>query len=274
MLKYLDMKIIQFLTEEDNILYGIIENQQEDTAYIIEGSIYEEFKISKKKSKIKKLLPPIYPPTILALGLNYRKHAEETGASYPDIPVMFIKGINTIIGPGDDIILPKIAADEVDYEAELAIIIGKKGKNIPPEKSMEYVLGFTCANDISARDWQMKKQKKQWARGKSFDTFCPIGPWIVSKEEVPYPNNLNIKTIINGKIYQDSNTSDMIFDIPSIISNLSQSMTLLPGTVILTGTPHGVGFTRNPPVFLKENDIITVSIENVGELTNRVKKES
>ena len=135
------------------------------------------------------------------------------------------------------------------------------------------MLGYTCANDISARDWQIHKQKKQWARGKSFDTFCPIGPYLVTKDEVANANRLRVCSILNGEIMQDSNTSDMLFDIAAIISNLSYSMTLLPGTVILTGTPEGVGFTRIPPIFLKDGDIITVSIEDVGELTNTVKKE-
>lgn len=267
------MKIIQFISGDGNILYGVIESMSDKTAFIIEGNIFEKYFVSRNKAEIKKILPPIYPPNILCLGLNYKKHAEETGASYPEVPILFLKGTNSIIGPQDEIILPKIAPDEVDYEAELAIIIKKRGKNISAEDSMDYILGYTCANDISARDWQMRKQKRQWARGKSFDTFCPIGPWIVSKDEIADPHNLRIRTIINGKVYQDSNTSDMIFNIPTIISNLSQSMTLYPGTLILTGTPQGVGFVKNPPVFLREGDVITVSIEKIGELTNKIIKE-
>jgi 2-keto-4-pentenoate hydratase/2-oxohepta-3-ene-1,7-dioic acid hydratase in catechol pathway len=135
---------------------------------------------------------------------------------------------------------------------------------------MNYIAGYTCANDVSARDWQIRKQKKQWSRGKSFDTFCPLGPYLVTTDEIPDPNNLTIRTILNGKVLQDSSTSDMIFDIPTIVSDLSRSMTLLPGTVILTGTPEGVGFTRQPPIFLKDGDVITISIEKIGKLTNPV----
>jgi 2-keto-4-pentenoate hydratase/2-oxohepta-3-ene-1,7-dioic acid hydratase in catechol pathway len=158
----------------------------------------------------------------------------------------------------------------VDYEAELAVVIGKKAKNVSPAEAMGYVLGYTCANDVSARDWQIRKQKNQWVRAKSFDSFCPLGPCLVTTDEIPDPHNLSIQSEINGKIYQDSNTSDMIFDVPTIVSDLSQSTTLFPGTVILTGTPHGVGFTRIPPVYLRPGDVVTIQIEKIGKLTNPV----
>jgi 2-keto-4-pentenoate hydratase/2-oxohepta-3-ene-1,7-dioic acid hydratase in catechol pathway len=161
----------------------------------------------------------------------------------------------------------------VDFEAELAIVIGTIAKNVSRDDAMRHVMGYCCANDVSARDWQIRKQKQQWARGKSFDTFCPLGPCLVTRDEISDPNNLEIKTEINGTVYQRSNTSDMIFDVPTLVSELSQSMTLLPGTVILTGTPQGVGFTRKPPVFLKEGDKVTVSIEKIGTLTNPVIRE-
>jgi 2-keto-4-pentenoate hydratase/2-oxohepta-3-ene-1,7-dioic acid hydratase in catechol pathway len=138
---------------------------------------------------------------------------------------------------------------------------------------MDYIMGYTCANDVSARDWQFEMQKGQWARGKSFDTFCPMGPWIVTKEEIEDPNNLSIRAILNGQTVQESRTSNMIFNIQQIVSNLSRSMTLLPGTVILTGTPEGVGFTRQPPLFLKTGDIVSIEIEKIGTLTNRVVRE-
>jgi 2-keto-4-pentenoate hydratase/2-oxohepta-3-ene-1,7-dioic acid hydratase in catechol pathway len=161
----------------------------------------------------------------------------------------------------------------VDYEAELAVVIGKPAKNVTKDKAGDYILGYCCANDVSAREWQIKKQKKQWARGKSFDTFCPIGPCLVTRDEIPNPNGLRIQTEVNGTILQDSHTSDMIYDVPTLVSHLSQSMTLVPGTVILTGTPEGVGFTRKPPVFLREGDRVTVSIETIGRLTNPVARE-
>jgi 2-keto-4-pentenoate hydratase/2-oxohepta-3-ene-1,7-dioic acid hydratase in catechol pathway len=171
------------------------------------------------------------------------------------------------------IILPAAGPDNVDYEAELAVVIGRKVKNVSPSEAMDYVMGYMCANDVSARDWQIEKQKKQWARGKSFDTFCPLGPCLVTRDEIPDPQNLRIRALLNGRIVQDSSTSDMIFDIPAIISDLSRSMTLLPGTVILTGTPEGVGFTRQPPLYLQAGDTVTVTIEKIGQLTNPVRDE-
>ena len=189
------------------------------------------------------------------------------------LPVIFIKANSSVIGPEEMILLPHVGPDQVDYEAELAVIIGRKAKNISREEALEYVLGYTCANDVSARDWQIEKQKKQWSRGKSFDTFCPLGPCLVTRDEIPDPNRLAIRSILNGRVMQDSNTSDMIFDVQTLVSDLSQSLTLLPGTAILTGTPGGVGFTRKPPVFLKDGDRITIEIERIGSLSNRVGTE-
>ena len=184
--------------------------------------------------------------------------------------MIFIKANSSVIGPEEMILLPHVGPDQVDYEAELAVIIGRKAKNISREEALEYVLGYTCANDVSARDWQIEKQKKQWSRGKSFDTFCPLGPCLVTRDEIPDPNRLAIRSILNGRVMQDSNTSDMIFDVQTLVSDLSQSLTLLSGTTILTGTPGGVGFTRKPPVFLKDGDRITIEIERIGSLSNRV----
>ena len=267
------MKLIRFLSREEQELYGAFNPDFPDIARVIEGDIFRVYNLTGETARIKKLLPPVSPPNILALGLNYRKHADETKVRYPEVPVLFLKATTSIVGPGSPIVLPQAGSDEVDYEAELAIVIGKEAKNISPDEAENYILGYTCANDVSARDWQVHKQKKQWARGKSFDSFCPVGPCIVTGDEISDPNNLCIRTILNGETLQDSNTSDMIFDISTIVSNLSRSMTLLPGTLILTGTPEGVGFTRQPPVFLKNGDIITVNIEKIGELTNPVIKE-
>jgi 2-keto-4-pentenoate hydratase/2-oxohepta-3-ene-1,7-dioic acid hydratase in catechol pathway len=193
--------------------------------------------------------------------------------SYPDQPILFIKATSSIIGHEESIVLPDAGADSVDYEAELAVLIGRTAKNIAPREAMDYILGYTCANDVSARDWQFEKQKGQWARGKSFDTFCPLGPWIVTKDEIGNPNDLGIRCVLNDQTVQESRTSEMIFNISDIISNLSRSMTLLPGTVILTGTPEGVGFTRQPPLFLRDGDVVSVEIEKIGTLTNRVVAE-
>lgn len=213
-----------------------------------------------------KLTSPVDPPDILAIGLNYRKHAMESKMKIPEEPVLFIKAASSTTGPDTDIILPKAAPKEVDFEAELAIIIKETCRNVSEDEALDYVLGYTCANDISARDLQLRKDK-QWARAKSFDTFCPLGPWI---ETDLNPDNLVIRSKLNGEIMQESNTSDMIFSCREIISQLSSWMTLYPGTVILTGTPEGVGFARKPPVFLKPGDCIEVEIEGIGTLKNTV----
>ncbi len=211
---------------------------------------------------MQKLLAPIRPSSIICIGLNYRRHAAESNAAIPEFPVMFVKGINTLQNPGDPIEIPTfLRSEEVDYECELAVVIGKKGKNIAKEKALDHVLGYTCANDVSSRDWQLKKGGGQWCRGKFFDTFCPLGPCLVTTDEIPEPNALKISTTLNGVVMQDWNTNDMIFDIPTLIAFLSGSTTLLPGTVILTGTPHGVGMAQKPPRWLRPGDAVTIEIE-------------
>jgi 2-keto-4-pentenoate hydratase/2-oxohepta-3-ene-1,7-dioic acid hydratase in catechol pathway len=188
--------------------------------------------------------------------------------------VLFIKGGNALNHPGDAIPIPR-RSTMIDYEAELTIVIGKAAKNVTRERAMDYVFGYTCANDVSSRDWQREKSLGggQWARGKSFDGFCPLGPAIVTKDEIPNPNALRLKTILNGQTMQDHTTADMIFDVPALIESLSSTMTLRPGAVILTGTPQGVGFARTPPVWLKEGDKVVVEIEKIGRLENPVGRE-
>lgn len=267
------MKLVRFKTEENRVVWGVVESPDDDTAWLIEGDVFDDFTVSSREEKIHQLLPPAAPPNILGIGLNYRGQAAETGIKVPDIPVMFIKANGSLIGPDAPIVLPRVGPHQVDCEAELAVVMGKTAKNVPREEAMDYVLGYTCANDVSARDWQIRKQKTQWTRGKSFDSFCPVGPWLVTKDEIPDPNRLAIQSEINGKTYQDSNTGDMIFDIPTVISNLSQSFTLFAGTIILTGTPQGIGFTRIPPVYLKDGDTVTIFIEKIGQLSNPVMTE-
>jgi 2-keto-4-pentenoate hydratase/2-oxohepta-3-ene-1,7-dioic acid hydratase in catechol pathway len=266
------MKLIRFISEDDNIYYGAA-SREDKKARIITGNIFGDFSVTEKTLPIRTYLAPVMPPNIIGIGLNYARHAEETGVETPEIPVMFLKGTNSVNAHLEPILLPRVGPDEVDYEAELAVVIGKAARDVPKDGVGAYILGYCCANDVSARVWQIEKQKKQWARGKSFDTFCPLGPCLVTADEIPNPNCLRVQTEINGKVMQDSNTSDMIFDVPALVSYLSQSMTLLPGTVILTGTPDGVGFTRKPPVFLKDGDRVTVIIEGIGRLTNPVVKE-
>jgi 2-keto-4-pentenoate hydratase/2-oxohepta-3-ene-1,7-dioic acid hydratase in catechol pathway len=186
-----------------------------------------------------------------------------------------MKTSSTVQNPGDPIVLPrKLRSDMVDYECELAVVIGKQCYNVSKAEALEYVLGYTCANDVSARDWQLKWGGGQWCRGKTFATFCPLGPCLVTPDEIPDPNALAIKTVLNGQTMQDWTTRDMIFDVPTLIEFLIGSTVLSPGTVILTGTPHGVGGARKPPVFLQPGDTVTVEIEGIGAMTNPVVEES
>jgi len=195
----------------------------------------------------------------------------EGNATIPERPVLFLKATTALQNPGDPIVLPRhLRSDEVDYECELAVVIGKRRKNVAREDALDYVLGYTCANDVSARDWQNKWGGGQWCRGKTFDTFAPLGPCLVLKDEIPDPAPLKIRTVLNGEVMQDWRCDDLIFDVPSLIAFLSGSTTLLPGTVILTGTPHGVGFARKPPIFLKPGDSVTIEIDKIGALTNPV----
>lgn len=217
------------------------------------------------------LLSPIVPVSILCIGLNYQMHAEEMNAKIPKFPVLFFKNPAALLDPNCQIRIPrKLVSNQVDYEGELAIIIGKSCTNATKENALEHVLGYTCANDVSARDWQKDWGGSQWCRGKSFDTFCPLGPWLVTTEEITNPNDLCITTRVNGETLQDSNTGDMIFDVPTLIEFLSGDTTLPVGTVILTGTPSGVGVGRTPPRWLKDGDHVEVEIEKIGILRNPV----
>ena len=214
------------------------------------------------------------PTSILCIGLNYKHHAAESGMQAPAQPILFIKGVNALQNPGDPIMIPTfMPSEEVDYECELAVVIGRACKNVKRAQALDYVLGYTCANDVSARDWQLKRGGGQWCRGKFFDTFAPLGPCLVTTDEIRNPNALKISTTLNQQVVQDWNTNDMIFDVPALIEFLSGSTTLLPGTVILTGTPHGVGMAAKPPRWLKPGDSVTIEIEGIGQLTNPVINE-
>jgi 2-keto-4-pentenoate hydratase/2-oxohepta-3-ene-1,7-dioic acid hydratase in catechol pathway len=266
------MKIIRYLDLQENEHYGA---KQEDGSVIeLAGSLFSQLKPTNRPADVRKLLAPLVPSQILGIGLNYRRHAEETKAKVPEFPVLFIKGLNTLQNPGDPIFIPThLASEEVDYECELTVVIGRPCKNVSRKNALDFVLGYTCANDVSARDWQKKRGGGQWSRGKSFDSFCPLGPCLVTPDEIPNPNTLAIRTILNGITVQDWNTNDMIFDVPSIIEFLSGSTTLLPGTTILTGTPHGVGMAANPPRWLKPGDSVSIEVEGIGRLTNPVESE-
>jgi 2-keto-4-pentenoate hydratase/2-oxohepta-3-ene-1,7-dioic acid hydratase in catechol pathway len=221
-------------------------------------------------AKTARLLPPVPdPPKIVCLGLNYRDHAAESGAPIPQEPVLFSKYATALVGHGDAIVLPPVS-QEVDYEAELVVVIGRRGRNLTPAHVADYVAGYTIGHDVSARDWQLKKDQKQWMVGKTFDTFAPTGPVIVTPDEVPDPHNLPIRLRLNGETMQDSNTSQMVFTIGEVLAYLSQVFTLEPGDLIFTGTPPGVGFTRKPPVYLKAGDVVEVEIGGLGVLRNHV----
>ncbi|MBY0588307.1 fumarylacetoacetate hydrolase family protein [bacterium] len=218
---------------------------------------------------VRRLLPPIPTPgKIICIGLNYRDHAEETKAPIPSEPIVFSKFTTSIIGPEDPILLPPDST-KVDYEAELVVVIGEKGRYIPREKGLDHVAGYMAGHDVSARDWQTEKPGKQWLLGKSFDTFAPIGPWLVTKEEIPDPQKLAVLFRLNGEVMQSGSTEKMIFSVAELVAHVSRVMTLLPGDIIFTGTPPGVGMARNPQIFLKDGDLCEVEIDGLGTLRNR-----
>ena len=221
------------------------------------------------RSAVRLHAPIPRPSKFICIGLNYRDHAIESGMPIPEVPTVFCKYVNTVIGPGDPIVLPGVSK-EVDYEAELAFVIGRQGKNIPAAKWADYVFGYTIVNDVSARDFQ--RASSQWTMGKSFDTFGPMGPELVSADEVPDPHNLRIGCEVNGRVLQDSTTAQLIFRLPELVAFLSQAMTLEPGDVVSTGTPPGVGFARKPPIFLQPGDDVVIKVERLGELRNPVVK--
>lgn len=266
------MKIIRYLDTAGRENYAA--EQADGSARRIVGDLFGAFQVTDEMAEVAKLLAPIAPAQILCIGLNYRRHAEETKARLPERPILFLKGINALQNPGDPILLPThLRSDEVDYECELAVVIGKPCKNVSRERALEYVLGYTCANDVSARDHQIKLGGGQWCRGKSFDTFAPLGPRLVTRDEIPNPNTLRISTILNNERVQDWTTHDMIFDVPALIAYLSGSTTLPAGTVILTGTPHGVGMAAKPQRWLRAGDTVSIEIEGIGTLTNPVRDE-
>lgn len=265
------MRIVRFLDEKGDVRYGA--EVDEVSARLIDGDIFGEHQVTERKVGIAKRLAPLEPRSILCIGLNYKRHAEESGMKAPRWPVLFIKAPGTVQNPGDPILIPAVERESVDYECELAIVLGRPAKNVDKARALDFVLGYTCANDVSGRNWQIEKGGSQWCRGKSFDTFCPLGPVIVTRDEIPDPNALRIRTVLDGQVMQDWTTEDMIFSVPELIAFLSEGTTLLPGTVILTGTPQGVGFARKPPVFLHDGNTVSVEIEKIGVLTNPVRNE-
>ena len=263
------VKIIRYLDRAGQAHHA--SEQPDGSALVIAGDLFGAHQVTARRAEVAKLLAPVAPVQMICIGLNYRRHAEETKAKIPEFPVVFFKNLGALQNPGDPVQLPThLASHEVDYECELVVVIGKTCKNVPRARALDFVLGYTCGNDVSARDWQKQFGGGQWCRGKSFDTFAPLGPRLVTRDEIPNPNALTIATILNGERVQDWSTNDMIFDVSTLIEFLSGSTTLPAGTVIFTGTPHGVGMARTPPRWLRPGDSMTVAIEQIGELTNPV----
>jgi 2-keto-4-pentenoate hydratase/2-oxohepta-3-ene-1,7-dioic acid hydratase in catechol pathway len=267
------VRIVRYQDPQSRVHYG--QEALDGSILRIDGDVFGEWRVTDAPADVRKLLAPVAPTQILCIGLNYRRHAEETGAKIPAHPVLFMKGIHAVQHPGDPIQIPRrLPSEEVDYEGELAVVLGKTVKNVSRGRALDCVLGYSCANDVSARDWQKRLGGSQWCRGKTFDTFAPLGPCLVTTDEISDPNALRIATILNTERVQDSTTADMIFDVASLIEFLSASTTLAAGTVILSGTPHGVGMVRTPPRWLNPGDVVTVQIEKIGSLTNRVEYEA
>lgn len=270
-------RIIRFVSDDSNTYFGEAPSSG-NTATVLSGSIFEPSKLVRtgQTKTIKKLLSPIDPPNIFCIGLNYMKHYEESakkrGIPLPDLPVIFMKPTTCLTHPEEDIWLPQLKkGEQLDWEVELTIVIGKECRNVPASKALDYVLGYTVGNDVSSRHWQKEAGASQWIKGKSFDRHCPLGPVLVTAEAIPDPQALRVKTRVNGVTMQDETTRDMIFSCAQIIEWLSNNMTLLPGTVILTGTPSGVGTGKTPPVWLKEGDVVECEVTEIGVLKNTVR---
>ena len=263
------MKIWRVRTEEG--ITWAASDGDESTLRRLEGTQLGEFSSLEETLEDYQILAPVVPPLILAVGQNYRAHAAEMGAAVSEFPTIFMKSPATVIDPGTPIQLPRcLRSDEVDYEGELAIVIGRRCRNATLDDALHHVLGFTIANDVTARDWQKKWGGGQFCRGKSFDTFCPLGPCIETVDAIGDPGNLRVRTWVNGELRQDGSTADLITRIPELIVFLSGSTTLPAGTVILTGTPSGVGAARQPATFLQPDDVVEIEIDGIGRLTNPV----
>lgn len=263
--KYLANDTLDFLRQGESAWEAAQETLEFFGHRIVDG-------ISFRKENATLLAPINNPSKVIGVGLNYAEHRREHAGEAPAYPVLFPKFPSSIIGPDDAITWDAVLTQQVDYEGELGIVIGKHAKRVSEVEALEFVFGYCNLNDVSARDLQFdEKGGKQWTRGKSLDTFCPIGPYIVSKDEIADVQNLTIRTWVNGELRQDSNTSNMISGVAQLVSFISQGITLMPGDIIASGTPSGVGHYRNPPVYLKPGDVVEVEIAGLGRLSNPVK---
>lgn len=270
-------RLVRFIAHDNEVYYGNASTTgTPSSANIITGDIFGAYKIASSQTPIKKLLCPIDTATIRTvrgIGLNYLTHAKETNLPIPKYPILFHKPVTAVCGPDDDIKIPKFIQGEnnaSDYECELVIVIGRTAKDVSKENALEYVLGYTVGNDVSQRVWQMEKGGSQWCFSKGFDNSAPIGPQIVTPDLLHDASGLRISTTLNGDRVQDSSTSDLIFNVRELIAFLSQGTTLLPGDVIFTGTPHGVGMSRSPQRYLRHGDEVVVSIDAIGSCRNIV----
>lgn len=261
-----NVRIVAFLDEQGQARLGLWVD--ESTALVAPDPSPAGRPAGQTPVRIARFEPPVRPPNIFAIGRNYGAHVAETGAAAPPAPLIFQKPTTAVIAHREAVVLPAAAPHEVDYEAELAIVIGQPARRVSPEAALAVVAGYTCANDVTARDCQRSEQ--QWARAKGFDTFCPLGPCLTPADQLD-PDRLAIRSRLNGRLMQEAHTSQMTYSCRRLISYLSHQFTLLPGTVILTGTPAGVGYTRRPPVFLRPGDRIEVEIEGIGTLVNDVR---
>jgi 2-keto-4-pentenoate hydratase/2-oxohepta-3-ene-1,7-dioic acid hydratase in catechol pathway len=275
MLSYIPMRLVTFSVDgkpEAGVLAGdkVTGFGKDMLSVIASGNVVPTGSVYDLKN-VRMLAPVPRPPKLICIGLNYLDHAKETGQQVPDVPTVFNKFTNVVIGPGESIVLPN-ASKAPDYEAEMAVVIGPGGRNIPAGKAMDHVFGYTIVNDVSARDIQ--SATSQWLLGKTCDTFAPMGPWIVTADEIANPHVLDIWLEIDGQRLQNSNTRELIFKIPRLIEYISSVVTLEPGDVIATGTPGGIGFKRNPQRLLKPGDEVVIHVEGIGELRNPVVAET
>ena len=268
-------RVVRFIAAHDNEEYfGVFADPTESSCRVcMRDEESGKLSVTTIEYPVEVILPPVEPPAVWCVGLNYADHAAEVKITPPEHPILFAKAVSSLIGHKGTILIPRVASEppEVDYEAELAVVIGREAKNVSEAEALSYVLGYCIANDVTARRWQGKKGGGQWLRAKSFDTFLPLGPYLTPAAAVPNPQALSIRTLVNGTLVQDGSTANMITPVAKLISFISQGTTLLPGTVILTGTPAGVGYTRG--TYLAPGDTVSISIEGLGMLTNTVSAE-
>jgi len=262
------MRIGRVVTSYGETTY--VQERSENEFVRLSGDPFDGFTNTGEPVKPDRFLPPIPPRVIMCIGKNYAAHAAEMESEAPVYPVMFMKNLSAATGHMEPVRIPAVCGDEVDFEGELAAIIGREAKDVPEGRALDHVLGYTCGNDVSARIWQKDKGGSQWNRGKSFDTFAPLGPIIVTADELGDPQDLTLETRVNGEVMQTGRTDQMIFPVARLIAFLSQDTTLLPGTVIMTGTPSGVGWARDPRRTLQPGDEVRVSISKIGTLVNRL----